>query len=199
MTKSEATEFEIVTNNVTNSILDHTESITPEVHSRHIMQSPWDDATWILACSFIIFTMQSGFALLESGIASRKSEVNVMVKNVVDVVFGGISYWMLGYGLSFGNAPGSNPFCGIGQFFVDTDTDNMGVVFAQFVFQSSFATTATTIVSGAMAERTRLVAYIAFSFANTLIYSFPAHWIWAENGWLRTLGVVDVAGMDQSI
>ncbi|XP_019929609.3 putative ammonium transporter 3 [Magallana gigas] len=154
----------------------------------------WDDATWILTSSFIIFTMQSGFGLLEAGYISSKNEVNIMVKNVVDVVFGGLSYWMFGFGLSFGDGEYSNPFCGIGYFFVDAPEEMMGILFSTFVFQMSFATTATTIVSGAMAERTKLSAYIIFSFFNTLIYCIPSHWEWASNGFLRTLGMVDVAG-----
>ncbi|XP_064609479.1 putative ammonium transporter 3 [Liolophura sinensis] len=154
----------------------------------------WDDATWILTSSFIIFTMQSGFGLLESGIASRKNEVNIMVKNAVDVVFGGLSFWMLGYGFSFGTDPGTNSFCGIGSFFLDPEPEKMGEEFSQFIFQASFATTATTIVSGAIAERTKLSAYVVFSFFNTFIYCFPAHWVWAENGWMRRLEVVDFAG-----
>ncbi|XP_062583260.1 putative ammonium transporter 3 [Saccostrea cucullata] len=154
----------------------------------------WDDATWILTSSFIIFTMQSGFGLLEAGCISSKNEVNIMVKNAVDVVFGGLSYWMIGFGLSFGDDEYSNPFCGIGYFFVDTTDEHMGILYSTFVFQMSFATTATTIVSGAMAERTKMTAYIIFSFFNTLIYCIPSHWEWAANGFLRTLGVVDVAG-----
>ncbi len=156
----------------------------------------WDDATWILTSAFIIFTMQSGFGLLESGSVSQKNEVNIMVKNAVDVLFGGLSYWMVGYGFSFGMEPGSNPFIGVGDFFVDaSDTDeDLGHIFAHFFFHASFATTATTIVSGAMAERTRLEAYIVFSFVNTFIYVFPAHWMWAENGWLKQQGAVDIAG-----
>jgi ammonia channel protein AmtB len=117
-----------------------------------------------------------------------------MMKNAVDVVFGGLSYWMFGFGLSFGVGEYSNPFCGIGYFFVDASDDQMGIIFSTFVFQMSFATTATTIVSGAMAERTKLTSYIVFSFFNTLIYCIPAHWEWASNGFLRRLGVVDVAG-----
>ncbi|KAL5005471.1 hypothetical protein ScPMuIL_018927 [Solemya velum] len=154
----------------------------------------WDDATWILTSSFIIFTMQSGFGLLEAGAVSSKNEVNIMVKNAVDVVFGGISYWAFGFALSFGNGPGSNPICGVGYFFLDSWDEHMGLVFSTFVFQLSFATTATTIVSGAMAERTRLTAYIIFSFINTIVYCLPAHWMWAENGFLRSLGAVDIAG-----
>ncbi|GFO02593.1 ammonium transporter, partial [Plakobranchus ocellatus] len=154
----------------------------------------WDDATWILTSAFIIFTMQSGFGLLEAGNVSGKNEVNIMVKNVVDVVFGGLTYWMYGFGLSFGQADGTNPFCGVGFFFVDVDSDSMGIVYSTFVFQLSFATTATTIVSGAMAERTKLTAYIVFSFLNTIVYCIPAHWAWATNGFLAKLGCVDFAG-----
>ena len=117
-----------------------------------------------------------------------------MVKNAVDVVFGGLSYWAFGFALSFGNQPGTNPFCGFGYFFVDTTTDEMGILFSTYVFQLSFATTATTIVSGAMAERTKLISYIIFSFMNTICYCIPAHWEWASDGFLRTLGVVDIAG-----
>ena len=158
----------------------------------------WDDATWILTSSFIIFTMQSGFGLLESGCASHKNEAHIMVKNAVDVLFGGFSYWIFGYGLSFGTASGTNAFIGVGDFFVDTPvndtTDDIGHLFSQFFFQASFATTATTIVSGAMVERTKLEAYIIFSFVNTFVYSIPAHWVFAESGWLRQIGFVDIAG-----
>ncbi|KAK7481362.1 hypothetical protein BaRGS_00027442 [Batillaria attramentaria] len=154
----------------------------------------WDDATWILTSAFIIFTMQSGFGMLEAGAVHSKNTVNIMVKNVVDVVFGGMTYWMFGFALSFGEGPWSNPFCGVGDFFLDTMDEDMGLVYATFVFQLSFATTATTIVSGAMAERTNLTAYILFSFFNTVVYCIPAHWVWGSNGFLATLGAVDFAG-----
>ena len=158
------------------------------------VHNPWDDAVWILTCAFIIFTMQSGFGLLESGMVSRKHEINILVKNVADVLFGGLSFWMFGFALSFGDSPGTNPFVGFGKFFVDAEEDEMGHVFSQFFFQASFATTATTIVSGAMAERVKLESYCLFSFLSTIIFCLPAHWIWAQNGWLRALGVVDEAG-----
>uniref|UniRef100_A0A1I8I3N9 Ammonium_transp domain-containing protein n=1 Tax=Macrostomum lignano TaxID=282301 RepID=A0A1I8I3N9_9PLAT len=118
-----------------------------------------------------------------------------MVKNVIDVLFGGLTYWMFGYAFSFGNAPGSNPFIGWGDFFLDATPDEMGQKFTTFIFQMSFATTATTIVSGAMAERTKLSAYILFSLLNTIIYCIPAHWIWGKKGFLNDLGVVDIAGV----
>lgn len=84
--------------------------------------------------------------MLESGCVSVKNEANIMMKNVVDVVFGGATYWAFGFALSFGNdAPYSSPFLGFGEFMVDAPKEIMGPVFASFMFQLSFATTATTI------------------------------------------------------
>jgi len=80
-----------------------------------------------------------------------------------------------------------------GYFATDVEAED-GDVFALYFFQMSFATTATTIVSGAMAERTHLQAYTIFSFTNTISYCFPAHWIWGEKGFLKELGVIDYAG-----
>ncbi|KAG7170686.1 ammonium transporter 3-like 1, partial [Homarus americanus] len=112
-----------------------------------------NDAAWILTATFIIFTMQSGFGLLESGCVSMKNETNIMVKNVVDVLLGGFTYWLFGYALSFGKSEWTNPFCGWGDFAINPDEENMGAIYTTFFFQLSFATTATTIVSGAIAER----------------------------------------------
>ena len=166
--------------NVTNQTIGIKESID-EVNS--------DDATWILTSAFIIFTMQSGFGLLESGLVSQKNEANIMVKNAVDVIIGGLAYWIFGFAFSFGDDNKSNFFTGVGMFFTESHNDrHLGHIYSRYFFQLSFATTATTIVSGAMAERTNLKAYIAFAFFNTLTYCFPAHWMWAENGWLNKLG-----------
>ena len=90
---------------------------------------------------------------------------------------------------------GSNPFVGVGYWFVESnDPETMGAVYSTFIFQLSFATTATTIVSGAMAERTHLYAYILFSLFNTVVYCIPAHWVWGANGFLYQMGVIDIAG-----
>ena len=91
--------------------------------------------------------------MLESGIVSLKNQVNIMMKNVVDVVLGGLTYWAFGYGLSYGQSDYSNSFISFGSWFVDASDERMGPTFTTFLFQLSFATTATTIVSGAMAER----------------------------------------------
>ena len=77
-----------------------------------------------------------GFGLLESGSVSPKNEVNIMVKNTLDVVFGGITYWVFGFGLSFGEGPGTNPFVGVGCFLFDSsDSESMGYSYALFLFQ----------------------------------------------------------------
>ena len=166
--------------------------VSIETHQYDTIHS--DDATWILTSAFIIFTMQSGFGLLEAGMVSRKNESNIMVKNAMDVIYGGLAYWLFGLGLSFGRGNGSTGLNGFDRFLADADDDEMGHVFAKYFFQLSFATSATTIVSGTMAERVELKAYIVFSFVNTLTYCFPAHWVWEPKGWLYQLGAIDVAG-----
>ncbi|GFG38745.1 hypothetical protein Cfor_02773, partial [Coptotermes formosanus] len=154
------------------------------------------DTNWVITSSFIIFTMQTGFGMLESGCVSIKNEVNIMMKNVADVVLGGLTYWMFGFALSFGNGPCTTPFMGCGNFFVDPTVNDplMGPINAAFLFQLSFATTATTIVSGAMAERCNFKAYCIFSFLNTVVYCVPAGWAWGDHGFLNRLGYVDIAG-----
>lgn len=116
------------------------------------------------------------------------------MKNIVDMVFGGLSYWMFGYGMSYGTERGTNPFFAVGSYFVDTQDINMGYLYATYIFQLSFASTSTTIVSGAVAERFNFIAYCIYSFTNTFIYCLPAGWIWGEHGFLNHLGVVDIAG-----
>ncbi|XP_001359892.2 putative ammonium transporter 2 [Drosophila persimilis] len=169
-------------------------------HSNYVIPGLYDlsteDTNWVLTSSFIIFTMQTGFGMLESGCVSIKNEVNIMMKNVIDIVLGGFTYWLFGYGMSFGRGPLSNPFIAIGDFLLDPPVGDalMGQIFAAFLFQLSFATTATTIVSGAMAERCNFKAYCLFSFLNTAVYCIPAGWVWGEHGFLNKLGAVDIAG-----
>ena len=157
----------------------------------------------------VLFRSLSGFGLLEAGAVSAKNEVNILVKNAIDVIFGGITYWAFGYGLTFGETPsigvckrssiwgnflgedaGSNAFVGVGHWLVGSQNDFSvkGNLYATFIFHLSFATTATTIVSGAMAERTNLHAYVIFSLLNTVIYCIPSRWVVAPGGFLRELG-----------
>uniref|UniRef100_A0A9J2Q1B7 Ammonium transporter AmtB-like domain-containing protein n=1 Tax=Ascaris lumbricoides TaxID=6252 RepID=A0A9J2Q1B7_ASCLU len=119
-----------------------------------------------------------------------------MVKNVIDVIFGGLSYWMFGFGFTFGEK-WPNPFIGFGNFFFDpehSDPTEEAWSYASFLFQMSFATTTSTIVSAAMAERIRLKSYIVITFVLTLIHSVSAHWVWSPFGIFRRMGVVDAAG-----
>ena len=153
-----------------------------------------DDALWMVTCSMIIFNMQTGFGMLESGCVSLKNEVNIMMKNVVDVVLGGMTYWAFGYAMSYGEGPGTNWFMGMGSWFVDDVGVMIGPTFTTFLFQMSFATTATTIVSGAIAERFDFNAYCLFSLVNTVVYCVPAGWLWSSRGFLGKMGVVDIAG-----
>lgn len=130
-----------------------------------------NDATWALTTALIIFTMQTGFALVESGCVRSKNEVNIMMKNVVDVCFGGLSFYIFGFALMFGRGEYTNPFVALGDFFVDVKVGNplMGQVFTFYFYEMSFATTSTTIVSGACAERFRFPAYVLFSFVNSFV------------------------------
>lgn len=154
-----------------------------------------DDATWIMTSSFVIFTMQTGFGMLEMGCCQPGFEINILLKNVVDVVFGSVAYYLLGYGISFG-VP-SSPWSGLGTF-VPTggaiEATASGLLFSQYLFQLSFAATATTIVSGCVAMRLKFFIYCLYSFYGVITYSFVAHWAWSEDGWLATLGFHDFAG-----
>ena len=160
-----------------------------------IEQSISGNALWLLTSAMVIITMQSGFGLLESGFVSKKNEINIMIKNVVDITLGGVMFWAIGYGLGFGESEHSNSFVGFGDFFFDTDNSlDGGWKSANYFFQLTFSTTATTIVSGALAERCRFRAYCLFALLNTLIYCVPAHWVFSNEGWLKKLGAIDFAG-----
>ncbi|KAK9504058.1 hypothetical protein O3M35_010493 [Rhynocoris fuscipes] len=152
-----------------------------------------EDSNWIMTAAFIIFTMQTGFGMLESGCVSRKNEMNIMMKNISDIFLGGVTYWAVGYGFSFGT-DWTCPVLALGDFALDSSDEQMGPKFTAFLFQLSFATTATTIVSGAMAERCNFKAYCIFSFMNTVVYCIPAGWVWGDHGFLKRMGVVDIAG-----
>ncbi|XP_063217732.1 putative ammonium transporter 2 isoform X2 [Bacillus rossius redtenbacheri] len=173
-----------------------TNASQPHARVPSILNLNLEDTNWVMTSSFIIFTMQTGFGMLESGCVSVKNEVNIMMKNVVDVALGGLTYWAFGFAMSFGRSPLNNPFTALGDFLVDPAVEDplMGPISAAFLFQLSFATTATTIVSGAMAERCNFKAYCIFSLLNTIVYCIPAGWVWGEHGFLNQMGVVDIAG-----
>ena len=126
-----------------------------------------------------------------------KNEVNILMKNAVDVVLGGFLFWCVGYGIVAGEHPRySNPFSGFGEFFFNPDVNRLGTgeKFLHFFYHVAHVSTSTTIVSGAVAERSNFKSFMLFATFNVLIYAFPAHWIWGRNGFLKTLGAVDIGG-----
>lgn len=155
-----------------------------------------DDSAWVLTTALVIFTMQTGFILIETGVLQQKNQVDIMVKNIVDVCAGGLGYWAFGFALMYGRGALTNPFFGFGDFFVNVKCDDplSKQVFSLFFFEISFATTAISICSGTCAERFKFTSYMLFAFLSITIYGVGAGWVWGEHGWLRNLGVIDFSG-----
>lgn len=148
------------------------------------------DLMWIILAGALVFFMQAGFALLETGMARAKNAVNVMMKNYTDVCMASMFFWLIGYSLMFGdNTTGFFGFSGIG---LSSDT---AMDYASLFFQAMFAATAATICSGAMAERTKYNSYIiATAFLIVCIYPIYGSWVWNADGWLAKKGFIDFAG-----
>ena len=151
-----------------------------------------DDFTilWILLSGILVFFMQAGFTLLESGMTRSKNAANIAMKNFMDISVGTLSFWVLGYGLMYGTKDASG-FISVSDLFF-----NPGAGAHDVFFQTVFAATAATIVSGAIAGRTKYSTYIIFTlFLTALIYPISGGWQWYEDGaWLYDLGFIDFAG-----
>lgn len=145
---------------------------------------------WVLVAGSMVFLMQAGFALLESGMARAKNTINVLMKNYMDLCVGSLLFWLLGYGLMFGDSPSG--WLGTSLFGLVKAPDwDFNLLF----FQVMFAATAATIVSGAMAERTNYVAYLIGTCGiSAIIYPIFGGWAWNEHGWLKQMGFIDFAG-----
>lgn len=151
---------------------------------------------WTILAAVLVFFMQAGFALLETGFTRRKNAVNIIMKNVMDVSVGALVFFALGFGIMFGTTLGG--WLGTDGFFLAGLGEDPWT-YAFFLFQAVFAATAATIVSGAVAERTRFTGYILFSILITgLIYPVFGSWAWGGlfhgSGWLEGLGFIDFAG-----
>ena len=150
---------------------------------------------WVLVGAALVFFMQAGFAILESGLTRAKNAGNIIMKNLMDFCIGTPVYWIIGFGIMFGST--SPLFGSIDLFTLGSYADVLpsGVPkYAYVIFQTVFCATAATIVSGAMAERTKFSAYCIYSFLISLIvYPVSGHWIWG-GGWLAQLGFHDFAG-----
>jgi Amt family ammonium transporter len=166
------------------------------------------DTVWVLVTAFLVFWMNAGFALVESGLCQAKNAVNILAKNFIVFAASSIAFWVIGFGLMFGNGTSliglsgwllsgadNSPAMGDAYQGVFASLNWTGVpLFAKFFFQLVFAGTAATIVSGAVAERIKFGSFVLFSFILVaLIYPVGGHWAWG-GGWLASIGFLDFAG-----
>lgn len=156
---------------------------------------------WTCVAAFLVFFMQAGFAMVETGFTRAKNACNIMMKNAMDFCISSLMFFLVGFAFMFG---AGNSFIGLNGFAAgDFPANSLGWTF--WIFQCVFAGTAATIVSGAMAERTKFIGYIICSLAISLfIYPIAGHWAWgnfydgvsggASTGWLQSRGFIDFAG-----
>ena len=171
------------------------------VEGVELMPQAAANTMWTLIGGMLVMFMQPGFALLECGLTRAKSAANIIMKNFADFAFGSVIYYFLGFGLMFGASVGGL-FGGslFGLPGVDAATADGRWTLTFWFFQSVFAATAATIVSGAVAERMRFGGYLAVSMlVSAFIYPVSGHWIWSglygeAGGWLESLGFIDFAG-----
>jgi ammonium transporter len=155
------------------------------------------DIAWLLVAAALVLFMQAGFTALESGLVRSKNSVNVAIKNFANFLIAASLFWLFGFGLMFGRSAGEA--IGSSSFFFDS---NSSYLVAFFLFQLGFIGTATTLISGAVAERMRFGGYVALTiFVAAVTYPVFGHWAWQDRnlqggsgGWLRDLGFMDFAG-----
>ncbi len=156
------------------------------------------DNIWIVVAAVLVILMQAGFALVEAGLTRAKNVANIMMKNLMDFSAGVLAFGAIGFAIAFGSG---NDFFGMKGWFLDPGHFTEGTfgnlsLATYFLFQVAFAATAATIVSGAMAERTKFKSYFVYSFVITaIIYPVVVHWLWG-GGWLAKLStpMIDFAG-----
>ena len=150
---------------------------------------------WVLLGAALVFFMQAGFAMVETGFTRAKNAGNIIMKNLMDFSLGTPIFWLLGFGLMFGSGSFIGAWNGIASPENYASVSPDGVPFwAYLIFQTVFCATSATIVSGAMAERTQFKSYLVYSAViSAVVYPIEAHWVWG-GGWLSNLGFHDFAG-----
>lgn len=149
------------------------------------------DTIWVLVGALLVFFMQAGFAMVETGFTRAKNAGNIIMKNLMDFAIGTIVFWVLGFGIMFA---GDGALIGGFDPLIRGDYSGSYPSYAFVIFQTVFCATAATIVSGAMAERTKFISYCIYSAViSAVIYPISGHWIWG-GGWLSQLGFHDFAG-----
>jgi Amt family ammonium transporter len=153
------------------------------------------DIMWLCLTAFLVFFMQAGFAMVETGLTRAKNACNIMMKNLMDFCIGALAFWAVGYAIMYGTH--GNSYFGWDADLLMLGSGTSGQDYglsASWLFQVVFAATAATIVSGAMAERTKFIAYCFYSLIiSLLLYPVTGHWIWG-GGWLSSMGMRDFAG-----
>lgn len=148
------------------------------------------DTVWVILAAILVFFMQPGFALVEAGFTRVKNTANILMKNLLDFSIGSLLFWFVGFSFMFG----AGGFIGMPDFFGMAGWSGDIPGEAYLMFQTVFCATSATIVSGAMAERTKFHCYIIYSiFISLFIYPVSGHWTWG-GGWLSELGFHDFAG-----
>ncbi|HEY3576523.1 MAG TPA: ammonium transporter [Gaiellaceae bacterium] len=157
---------------------------------------------WVVVAAVLVMFMQAGFAFLEAGLTRMKNAAHIAGKNVLVFGVASLVYWLVGFGIAFGNgnglvgthgfAPSADAFLAVGKAPFTAFASVPGA--AGWLFEVVFAGVSLAIVWGAMAERAKLWVYFAFGAIFTVVYSLVSHWVWAPGGWLQRFGMQDFAG-----
>ena len=152
------------------------------------------DTVWVAICAALIFQMEGGFALLEAGFVRSKNAVSIIAKVMIDILFGGVAFYLVGFGIAYGKSNGYWAF----DFGISKEDLGLGLTISNSLFwfiQMGFAVAAISIVSGGVAERMKMWSYAVFvTIFCAVMYPLAAHWVWNPNGWLAVHGFNDFAG-----
>ena len=152
------------------------------------------DTVWVAICAALIFQMEGGFALLEAGFVRSKNAVSIIAKVMIDILFGGVAFYLVGFGIAYGKSNGYWAF----DFGITKEDLGLGLTISNSLFwfiQMGFAVAAISIVSGGVAERMKMWSYAVFvTIFCAVMYPLAAHWVWNPNGWLAVQGFNDFAG-----